>query len=84
MIKFDGYDEAIIGSASVWHPDGSREDRMVYDGEAILDLLISRDGMTREEAMEFIDFNVEGGYLGPDTPIVTWRDVDLSDFGDDQ
>jgi hypothetical protein len=71
MIKFDGYDSAILGSASVWMVDGTVE-RLVYSGEGIVRVLME-GGMDREEAMEFIDFNVEGAYVGPRTPIVVWE-----------
>jgi hypothetical protein len=71
LIKFDGYDSAILGSASVWMDDGTVE-RLVYSGEGIVRVLME-GGMDREEAMEFIDFNVEGAYVGPRTPIVVWE-----------
>lgn len=73
MIKFDGFDEAILGPALIWHPDGSRVDVLVYDAEKIREILM-RDGCTPEEAREFIEFNIEGGYLGPATPIVVWTE----------
>jgi len=31
-----------------------------------------RDGMDADEAREFIEFNIEGGYLGIDTPVLVW------------
>jgi hypothetical protein len=31
-----------------------------------------RDGMDSEEAREFIEFNIEGAYVGPGTPILVW------------
>lgn len=72
MIKFTGYDEAIIGPALVWSSDGERVDRLVYDAETIREILMSNDEMTSEEAREYIEFNMEGGYVGPDTPILVW------------
>lgn len=72
IIKFDGYDSAILGSAGVWMDDGVME-RLVYSGEGIVKVLMERDGMDREEALEFIGFNVEGAYVGPRTPIVVWE-----------
>ena len=70
MIKYDGYDEAIIGPALVWR-DKQRVDVLVYDAEKIREILM-RDGMDAEEAREFIEFNIEGGYLGIDTPVLVW------------
>ena len=77
MIKFCGYDEAIIGTAWVWHPDGNRVERVVYSAEAIVHILVSQDGMTEEDAKEYIDFNVDGGYLGEATPIVVWKEHNI-------
>lgn len=71
MKKWDGYDEAIIGPAFIW----SRNDRievLVYNAETIRNILMSRDGMDFEEAREFIEFNIEGAYIGPDTPVLVW------------
>ena len=70
MIKYDGYDEAIIGPALVWR-DQQRVDVLVYDAEVIREILM-RDGMDAEEAREFIEFNIEGGYLGIETPVLVW------------
>lgn len=71
MKKWDGYDEAIIGPAMVWHKKGHTE-VLVYNAETIRNILISRDGMGFEEAREFIEFNIEGAYIGVDTPILVW------------
>jgi hypothetical protein len=32
-------------------------------------ILIERDGMTDEEAMEYFDFNVQGAWVGESTPV---------------
>jgi hypothetical protein len=70
MIKYNGYDEAIIGPALVWR-DQQRVDVLVYDAEKIREILM-RDGMDAEEAREFIEFNIEGGYIGIETPVLVW------------
>jgi hypothetical protein len=70
MIKYDGYDEAIIGPASIWR-DSTQVSVLVYDAEKIREVLM-RDGMDAEEAREFIEFNIEGGYLGIETPVLVW------------
>jgi hypothetical protein len=71
MIKYTDYDEAIIGPASIWR-DSTMVSVLVYDAEKIRDILIKRDGMLHEEAREFIEFNIEGGYLGEQTPVLVW------------
>ena len=80
MITYDDYEEAIIGFATVWSGRGQRNDVMVYDGEKIVGILVSRDGMTEEDALEYIEFNIEGGYLGPATPIIVWPEALLDDY----
>lgn len=76
MLKIDGYDTAVIGQATVWvSVDGgmSREDVLIYSGQEILKTLVGRDGMDWDEAREFIEFNMEGAYMGPTTPIIVWE-----------
>ena len=34
--------------------------------------ILEKDGMTEEEAIEYISFNVEGAYVGPKTPVFMW------------
>ena len=70
MIKYNGYDEAIIGPASIWR-ESTQVSVLVYDAEKIREVLM-RDGMDAEEAREFIEFNIEGGYLGAETPVLVW------------
>jgi len=74
MLKFDGFDKALMGVAEVWVPTGvgmSLVEKSVYDGERMVKVLM-RKGMTEEEAREYISFNVEGAYLGLETPIIYW------------
>ena len=68
MNKYEGYDEAIIGPAMIWR-DLEQVNVLVYDAEKIREILM-RDGCSAEEAREFIEFNIEGAYLGIDTPVL--------------
>jgi hypothetical protein len=79
MIKHEGYDEAILGPAFIWR-DRTMVCVLVYDAEKIRDILMKRDGMEADEAREFIEVNVEGGYLGVTTPVLVWP----QDFWDDE
>lgn len=72
ILKFTGYDEAIVGISNPWDTSGQKPTRLVYDGQKIMEILVSRDGMDHDEAAEFISFNTEGAYVGPNTPIVMW------------
>ena len=74
MLKIDGHDDAVLGPAMIWGQGGHRINVLVYDAEAIRTTLMERDGMDAEEAREYIEFNIEGAYMGPDTPILVWMD----------
>jgi hypothetical protein len=58
----------------IWGHGGTRISVLVYDAEAIRATLIHRDGMDPDEAREYIEFNIEGAYMGPDTPILVWME----------
>ena len=73
MLKIDGHDDAILGPALIWG-NGERISVLVYDAEAIRTTLMERDNMDADEAREYIEFNIEGAYMGPDTPILVWPD----------
>jgi len=51
----DGLDDAILGLVQI---DGLPV--IAYSSSRIINILMERDSMTREEAMEFFSFNIEG------------------------
>jgi len=64
-LLYDGLEDAFIGLGSrCGFPDVA-----VYDGTKILEGYVA-GGMDTEEASEFLEYNVLGGYIGPTTPIV--------------
>lgn len=69
-MKIDGMDDAFVGVCMTWNGNMLVE-RVVYDGRQITDIL-TRDGMSSEEAQDYIDFNIIGAYVGDSTPIVMW------------
>lgn len=71
LMKLEGLDEAVIGACLTWNKDELAE-RVVYDGNKIVELLTTDGEMSVEEAQEYIDFNIIGAYQGPETPIVMW------------
>jgi hypothetical protein len=75
LLKIDGHDNAIIGPA---FPLG-KEPILVYDGEQIKENLV-KAGMSEDEAMDFIEFNIEGAYMGPMTPVIAWKYTEFDDF----
>ncbi len=74
MKQIDGFDDALLGVALIWGSNGSRTEVLVYDAEKMRDKLVAQYGLTSEEAREYIEFNIEGAYVGPDTPIVVWSE----------
>ena len=74
MLKADGLDEAIIGIGSRC----GQKDLIIYDIDKVIWILMQRDGMTDEEAVEFFEFNIQGSWQGEETPI--WmRPYDIDD-----
>ena len=65
MKTWDGCNEALIGTGSRC---GS-EDVAVYDYSKLITVFIEQ-GMTAEESIEWIEFNILGAYVGEDTPII--------------
>lgn len=75
-LTIDSYDFALMGTCMTWHGDMLVE-RCIYDGVAIVEAMVEQDGMTEEEAIEFIDFNIVGAYEGETTPIVLWPILEI-------
>lgn len=65
MMKADGLDEAIIGVGQQF----DKPDRLIYDYDKCVDILMTDQGFTEEEAIEWMEFNVKGAYVGEGTPI---------------
>jgi len=75
MVTIDDQSSAIIGACFCW--DGqSRVERFVYSGEKLIENFVENDGMSEEEALEWVEYNIEGAYMGPNTPIVVWGEDD--------
>jgi len=64
-LLMDGFDEALLGFSQRMN----KPLLAVYSYEKMVDVLVERDGMDTEEAMEFIDFNCFG-WVGKRTPII--------------
>jgi hypothetical protein len=70
-LKADGFDDAIVGV-------DQESQRIVYDKDKMIQLLIDRDGMTWDDAFEYLEFNTWGAYMGAHTPIYL-DSIDLLD-----
>jgi hypothetical protein len=69
-LRADGFNQAIIGNE--YHTN-----RVVYSIERMLQILIDRDGMSMEEAMEYFSFNIGGAYVGEMTPMYVWTEDNI-------
>ena len=63
VLLADGLDEAFLGISCGFGPT-----KAVYDWDKCVEIFKERDGMTRDEAVEWMDFNVTGAYVGEQTP----------------
>jgi hypothetical protein len=63
-LKLDGFDDCIIGIVE----RRGQKPLLVYSREKIINSLMS--GMTREDAEEYIDYNISGAWMGEGTPLV--------------
>lgn len=61
----DGFDEAIIGMAERINLGPV----VAYDVDKMIDIMIKRDGMTYEDAIEYFDYNILGAWMGENTPV---------------
>jgi len=60
-LKADGFDAAIIGIDHFG-------ERLIYDKTKMIEVLINQ-GFDYYDAIEFLEFNTWGAYVGPHTPI---------------
>jgi len=65
----DGYEDAFIGMAERC----GQPSLAVYDVDKCIEILMQRDGMAYEEAVEFFDFNTLGAWAGEATPLFLSR-----------
>ena len=64
----DGFDDAILGVAERC----GQPTLVAYDRSRCIDILVAQ-GMDREEAEEYFEFNVAGAWVGEQTPV--WIDT---------
>ena len=61
----DGFDEAIIGMAERINLGPV----VAYSVSKIIDIMVERDDMSYEDAMEFYYYNIVGSWMGENTPV---------------
>lgn len=63
LVFADGFEDAFVGIVLQFNTPLA-----CYDYDKCVNVLIKRDGMSREAALEFMEFNVVGAYVGERTP----------------
>jgi len=66
VLYADGFEDALIG---IGIQGGTHKAVAVYNIEKMEQILMDRDGMDWGEAVEFLNFNTLGAYVGEHTPI---------------
>ena len=46
----------------------------VYERDKVIEVFMNRDGMSDIEAVEWFDYNVQGAYIGEQTPLYIQTD----------
>lgn len=64
-LLIDGADAALLGFTNRMNSPLLA----VYDYNKLVDVFVD-DGMTYEDAVEWVDFNIVGAWLGEQTPII--------------
>jgi len=82
LVKADGFEDAIIGvGGRINMPEV-----LIYSYNKCVKILMKRDNFTHEEAIEWMDYNVVGSWVGETTPIFVHEipsDQKIDDFLDE-
>ena len=65
LLKMDGFDDCVVGICERYGMDAV----LAYDREKVIDKLVTRDGMTQDDAEEFFQYNQIGAWMGEKTPV---------------
>ena len=67
---FDGFEKAFLG---ILRRCGQSIPIAIYDYSRCMDILMERDGMQEDEAVEWIEHNSIGAWVGEGTPAMLFR-----------
>ena len=74
-LLWDGFEAALIGVAN----RACQPPLALYSVPRCVEILVKRDGMTDEEALEYLNFNTLCAYMGEMTPVYTYEESVYSD-----
>ena len=63
-LKADGFDNAIMGYGTQFNCDV-----VIYNYYKCIEILMDRDNLTYEQAVEYMEYNVCGAWVGNNTPV---------------
>lgn len=63
FLKADGFDDCVIGVEMIVD-----KPRLVYSVAKVIDSLVN-EGMSHEDAIEHYEYNIQGAYMGEQTPV---------------
>jgi len=69
LLLMDGFDEAFVGYTTRMN----EPDVAIYDYDKMVTVCMQRDGMTYDDAIEYIEFNCQGAWVGEQTPYILRR-----------
>ena len=78
MMTADGFDEGVVGAITSY----GRGESILYSTEKILGIMMERDGMSADEALEFFHYNILGSYNGEGMPAFLNDHVEPLEFDD--
>lgn len=64
LLLMDGFDDCIVGIASQFHNTA-----VAYDEDQVIQKLMDQRGMDKIEAIEYMEYNQKGAWVGESTPI---------------
>ena len=64
LLLMDGFDDCIVGIASQFHSTA-----VAYDEDQVIQKLMDQGGMNKIEAIEYMEYNQKGAWVGESTPI---------------
>lgn len=70
-VILEGLDDAIIGIGQQWGSNPC----MIYSVQKIIDILVKRDEMDPDDAVEYYEFNIMQLYAGEQTPVMMMEGV---------
>lgn len=78
ILLAQGFDPALIGIAEGWFTGNSHRKVALYDFGRCVEVLLQQ-GLSEEDAEEYMSYNVTGAYVGEGTPVfaVVYRNPNL-------